>query len=77
MLQSSVPPDLYASRMLEFILRHTDYAEVAAQRGGKANSGTAATSAQDSSSAKDKDSGAPPVLAPGSEEAKAARKDLL
>ena len=29
---SAVRPDLYAKRMLEFVLRHTDYAELMAER---------------------------------------------
>jgi hypothetical protein len=32
MIQSSIRPDLYANRMLEFILKHTDYYEIMAQR---------------------------------------------
>ena len=32
MLQSSIPPDQYATRMLDFILKHTDYPEIMAQR---------------------------------------------
>lgn len=39
MLQSSVRPDLYASRMLEFIMRHTDYDEVV--KGKKETAGAA------------------------------------
>jgi ribosomal protein L12E/L44/L45/RPP1/RPP2 len=36
MLQSSVRPDLYAQRMLAFILKHTDYDEIMAQRAAAA-----------------------------------------
>jgi ribosomal protein L12E/L44/L45/RPP1/RPP2 len=36
MLQSSIRPDLYAQRMLDFILKHTDYDEVMAQRAAAA-----------------------------------------
>lgn len=32
MLQSSIPPEQYATRMLDFILKHTDYPEIMAQR---------------------------------------------
>jgi hypothetical protein len=44
---SSVSPELYARRMLEFILRHTDYHEIMEARakkggpGGSKNSGAA------------------------------------
>jgi hypothetical protein len=45
MLQSSVPPDKYASRMLEFIMRHTDYDEVVARKAGASPSAASTVSA--------------------------------
>ena len=36
MLQSSIRPDLYASRFVDFIMKHTDYDEVMAARASAA-----------------------------------------
>ena len=37
MLQSSIRPDLYASRFVDFIMKHTDYDEVTRASAAKAS----------------------------------------
>ena len=43
MLQSSVRPELYAERMVNFILKHTDYSEIMTERAERAAAAAAST----------------------------------